>query len=241
MGAEVVAEVLPKLGRGTAHFAQTWGTTECGGVMTAQDWRKYVDEGVWSVGELCPNVTLRVVDDNDNDVPEGESGEFLIGGPIVSQGYHDRADANRESFVNGFFRTGDIGTYQDGHVMIHDRKKELIKYKGSQVAPAELEAVLISCVGVVDAAVIGVWDAELHTEVPRGYVVRRQGDEGRKMVSAKEVMDFVAGRVASHKRLRGGVVFVDEIPKSASGKILRKELRAKAKAEQESASNKPKL
>jgi 4-coumarate--CoA ligase len=230
MGAEIVAEVLPKLGKGKAHFAQTWGTTEAGGVMTAQDWVKYREEGAWTVGELCPNVTLRVVDDEDNDVPEGEPGEFLIGGPILTQGYHNRDEANRESFVNGFFRTGDIGTYKDGHVMIHDRKKELIKYKGSQVAPAELEALLNSSPKVADAAVIGVWDQEQHTEVPRAYVVKQKGAS----VGAQEIMDFVKDKAANHKRLRGGVIFVDEIPKSASGKILRKELRARVKAEEHS-------
>ena len=110
---------------------------------------------------------------------------------------------------------------------IVDRKKELIKYKGNQVAPAELEALLISHSKINDAAVIGIQDDSQATEVPRAYVVKTPDTE----VTAKEVADFVKENLASHKQLRGGVVFVDEIPKSPSGKILRREIRESAKKE----------
>jgi 4-coumarate--CoA ligase len=110
---------------------------------------------------------------------------------------------------------------------IVDRKKELIKYKGNQVAPAELEALLISHPNINDAAVIGIQDDSQATEVPRAYVVKKPDTE----VTAKEVADFVKNNLASHKQLRGGVVFVDEIPKSPSGKILRREIRESAKKE----------
>ncbi|EXJ54850.1 uncharacterized protein A1O5_12916 [Cladophialophora psammophila CBS 110553] len=227
IGENVIRDVRKKLGRGRAHMAQTWGTTETTGVITATDWPAYTDQKTWSVGELCPNVVLRVVNENDEDLAEGESGELLVAGPILSQGYYNRPEANQQSFIDGFYRTGDIGMYKDGLVHIHDRKKELIKYKGNQVAPAELEALLTSHPLIADAAVIGVWDDQQQTEVPRAYVVRRQSSEGRA-ITAQEVVDFVEGKVASYKQLRGGVFFLNEIPKSASGKILRKEIRLEA-------------
>lgn len=227
IGQELLKELTKKLGRGKADIAQTWGTTETTGVITATDWPAYKNDGTWSVGELCPNVSLRVVDENYQDVAEGEPGELLVGGPIMAQGYHNRPEANQDTFVDGFYRTGDIGTYKDGHVQIIDRKKELIKYKGAQVAPAELEALLISHPLIVDAAVIGVWDGDRQTEVPRGYVVHREQFEGARL-TAEKVAEFVSSNVASYKQLRGGIEFVDEIPKSASGKILRKELRQRA-------------
>ncbi|KIW75957.1 hypothetical protein Z517_10702 [Fonsecaea pedrosoi CBS 271.37] len=238
IGQDLVKEVQKKLGRGRAHMAQTWGTTETTGVIAATDWLAYSKDGTWSVGELCPNVTLRVIDEDGRDVPEGQPGEMLVGGPILAQAYHNRPEATRESFQQGFYHTGDIGTYTNGHVRIVDRKKELIKYKGSQVAPAELEALLISHPRIADAAVIGLWDEAQQTEVPRAYVVRRQSSDGNgRTITAQEVADFVKNRVAGYKQLRGGVFFVDEIPKSASGKILRKELRARIKPPPSSSSS----
>ena len=106
------------------------------------------------------------------------------------------------------------------------RKKELIKYKGLQVAPAELEAVLLSHPDILDAAVIGVETEDGTNEVPRAYVV---ADQSR--ISGEEVKEFVKRNVAGHKQLRGGVVFLDAIPKSPAGKILRKDLRVLAKRE----------
>ncbi|KIW27268.1 uncharacterized protein PV07_07022 [Cladophialophora immunda] len=228
IGDDVVREVRKKLGRGRAHMAQTWGTTETTGVIAATDWPAYAKDGTWSVGELCPNVTLRVVDEDGQDLAEGQPGEMLVGGPILAQAYHNRPQATLESFQDGFYRTGDIGTYKDGHVRIVDRKKELIKYKGAQVAPAELEALLTSHPRIADAAVIGLWDDQQQTEVPRAYVVSRL-QPGGEPITAQEVADFVKRNAASYKQLRGGVFFVNEIPKSASGKILRKELRSKAR------------
>ena len=109
---------------------------------------------------------------------------------------------------------------QNGLLYIVDRLKELIKYKGLQVAPAELEALLISHPKINDAAVIGVSDV-VAGEVPRAFIVKKAGAN----LDAREVVKFVRDNVSDHKRLRGWVKFVDEIPKSASGKILRKELR----------------
>lgn len=143
-------------------------------------------------------------------------------------GYHNRPQANKSSFLNGFYRTGDIGVWRNGRIYIVDRRKELIKYKGLQVAPAELEALLISHPKIDDAAVIGVWDGSQATEVPRAYVVVKPEIN----LKAREVVEFVAKNLSNHKRLRGGVVFVKEIAKSPSGKILRKELRQQVATEE---------
>ena len=225
IGFATVREVQRKLGKGNCHMAQTWGATECAGTITTLEWPTYVEQGKWAVGEPPPGTSIRFVNEDDKDVPPGEPGELLVSGPIVAQGYHNRPEATRDTFVDGWYRTGDIGAMKDNLITIVDRKKELIKYKGAQVAPAELEALLTSHPKVADAAVIGIWDKERETEVPRGYVVVQNG-VGE--VKEEEIQGFVMGKVASHKYLRGGIVFVREIPKSASGKILRKELRAKA-------------
>lgn len=111
--------------------------------------------------------------------------------------------------------------YQDGNFYVVDRLKDLIKYKGLQVAPAELEALLVSHPKIADAAVIGIQDDSRATEVPMAFIVSR----GAYKITAEEVQAFVRNNLANHKHLRGGVVLVDDIPKSASGKILKKILR----------------
>ena len=135
---------------------------------------------------------------------------------------------------DGYFKTGDVG-YQDAehNFYITDRVKELIKYKGFQVAPAELEGKLMDHPMVNDVAVIGVEDREMHTEVPRAYIVGSEEAMKDPEKAAREIVEWTAGKVASHKRLRGGVRFVDEVPKSAAGKILRRVLKDKAKEEEE--------
>ena len=223
IGYATAKEVKAKLGKGKACLTQSWGTTENSGVITCLDW--HIDDKTWSVGELSPNVRLRILDENDEDVEPGQTGELLVGGPMLFQDYHNNTKATQEAFVSSedgsiFYRTGDIGICHNGLVYIVDRKKELIKYKGNQVAPAEIEGLLTSHSKIADAAVIGIWKAQEETEVPRGYVVRKGTD-----LTEQQVMDFVKDNLSDHKRLRGGVVFVEEIPKSASGKILRKDLR----------------
>lgn len=224
MGLELVQQLNTKLG-GTnrkVFMTQTWGTTETDGSITATPWDLHDTTG--SVGQILPNLKLRIVNDQDRDVPPGQSGEILVSGPIVFQGYHNNPTATASSFAAGaFYRTGDVG-YVDPQthlVYLIDRKKELIKYKGLQVAPAELEDTLMSHPSISDAAVIGVSSNQGDTEVPRAFVVTSNQGE----VSEYEVKEYVKRNLAGHKQLRGGVVFVDSIPKSASGKILRGELR----------------
>ena len=163
----------------------------------------------------------------------GEAGELWLKGPNVFKGYLKNASATKDSITpDGYFKTGDVG-YQDKHnnFYITDRVKELIKYKGFQVAPAELEGKLMDHPDIDDVAVIGVEDREQHTEVPRAYVVSSKGDKAGEK-EAKEIVKWMEGKVASHKRLRGGVRFIEEVPKSAAGKILRRILKERAKKEE---------
>jgi 4-coumarate--CoA ligase len=147
-----------------------------------------------------------------------------LNGPTVFKGYHKAPPSSDVFDSNGWFRTGDIVRFEKGLFYLVDRKKELIKYKGNQVALAELEGFLLSHPQILDAAVIGV--ASKGTEVPKAYVVARDGD-----VSAEHILSFIKERVSNHKQLRGGVVFVDQIPKSPSGKILRRVLKDMSRAD----------
>ena len=178
---------------------------------------------------------------DSSPVPTGTEGEVWIKGPNVFQGYHNNAEATASSLTaDGFFKTGDIGYEdEDGNMYITDRVKELIKYKGFQVAPAELEGVLAGNDMVEDVAVIGTYDKSRESEVPLACVVLKEGVE-RSKVSEGKIVTWLSERVAGHKQLRGGVRWVDEVPKSASGKILRRVLKDWLKKELEEESGKVK-
>jgi len=159
-------------------------------------------------------------------------GELWVKGPNVFKGYLNNVGGTKNAFSNDdYFKTGDVG-YQDkdGNVFITDRIKELIKFNAFQVAPAELEGILMAHPKVVDVAVVGVRDEQRETEVPRAYVVAA-ADVDKSEATSQEIHKWMADKVANHKLLRGGIRYVDAIPKTASGKILRSELRAKANAE----------
>ncbi|KAI7774485.1 hypothetical protein LA080_008318 [Diaporthe eres] len=222
LSSQIQGEAEKKMGKGRAKLTQVWGLTETTGAITAMPPGETDSTG--SVGPLVANHEARIVDDESRDVEPGERGEIWVRGPVVTKGYWRNSKADAESFVDGWFCSGDIGLCKDGKFYIVDRKKELIKYKGLQVAPAELEAMLLSHPKIADAAVIGF--EKDGTEVPRAYVV-----PGTKDLTSQQIASWVDGKVANHKKLRGGVVLVDAIPKSPAGKILRKILRDQAKAE----------
>ncbi|MEV0303518.1 4-coumarate--CoA ligase family protein [Streptomyces prasinus] len=179
-----------------------------------------------TVGKLIAGTEMRIValDDPAEDLGPGESGEILIRGPQVMKGYLGRPDATDAMIdEDGWLHTGDVGrTDEDGWLFVVDRVKELIKYKGFQVAPAELEALLLTHPGIADAAVVGARDDD-GNEVPHAHVVRRPSAPG---LTEDEVMAYVAERVAPYKRVRR-VTFIDAVPRAVSGKILRRELRAR--------------
>jgi 4-coumarate--CoA ligase len=194
-----------------------------------------------SVGRLVANMQAKLVDADGKEVPRGEAGEILLKGPNVFGGYWRRPELNKDAFTeDGWYRTGDVG-YADrkGNFYITDRIKELIKYKGFQVPPAELEEILVGREDVADACVIGVYDEDRASEVPRAYVVLKEG-VAESDALATELVEYVASKVAPPKRLRGGLRFSKEIPKSASGKILRRVLIDKVRKE-EGAAPKAKL
>jgi len=198
-----------------------------------------------SIGVLPANLEARLVlyDSSSTDgkaaqeAKLGEPGELWIRGPSVMKGYLNNAKATKDSITSdGWFKTGDIATRDsEGFYYIVDRRKELIKYKGFQVSPAELESVLLEHPDIADVAIIGIDSKEEATELPRAYVVHAdptslKGD-ARKIEFGKSVQEWIKPRVARHKFLKGGVVVIDVIPKSAAGKILRRELRDLAKKE----------
>jgi len=183
-----------------------------------------------TVGKLIAGTEMRIVslDDPDKDLGIGEAGELLIRGPQVMKGYLGRPDDTAAMIdEDGWLHTGDVGHVDaGGWTFVVDRVKELIKYKGFQVAPAELEALLLTHPGIADAAVVGEYNED-NNEVPHAYVVRQEAAVDLPEMTEGEVMMYVAERVAPYKRVRR-VTFIDAVPRAASGKILRRELRGRS-------------
>ncbi|MFJ8001364.1 4-coumarate--CoA ligase family protein [Streptomyces sp. NPDC096310] len=181
-----------------------------------------------TVGTLLPGTEMRLLDlaageeGAERDAAPGAEGEILLRGPQVMKGYLGRPDATAAMIdPAGWVHTGDVGRVDArGWLFVVDRVKELIKYKGFQVAPAELEALLLTHDSIADAAVIGVYEDD-GNEVPKAFVVRRSGAQE---LTEADVLGFVADRVAPYKKVRQ-VEFVGGVPRAASGKILRRELR----------------
>ncbi|WP_448625943.1 4-coumarate--CoA ligase family protein [Geodermatophilus sp. URMC 64] len=176
-----------------------------------------------SVGFAIPNTECRLIDpETGSDAAEGERGELWVRGPQVMKGYLNNPSATADTLdADGWLHTGDVAVVDEhGCYTVVDRVKELIKYKGYQVAPAELEAVLLSSPDIADAAVIGVKDEQTGEELPKAFIVRAPGST----IDEQAVMEYAGSRLAPHKKIRA-VDFIEAVPKSAAGKILRKELR----------------
>ncbi|CAH2045278.1 unnamed protein product, partial [Iphiclides podalirius] len=181
-------------------------------------------EKIGSCGTPAPGMKIKVIDiDSGKLLTAGEKGELWIKSPLRMKGYMgDQKASNALIDSEGYIRTGDIGYFdKDGYFYVVDRLKELIKYKGFQVAPAELEALLLQHPSVADCGVVGMAD-EVAGELPTAFVVRQPNTT----VTANEIIQYIASKVSPAKHLRGGVIFLEEIPKNASGKILRRELKA---------------
>lgn len=228
---------------GTEVFCtQSWGLTETSPIATGVP-NDRMDKRGAGVGCIVPNMEFRFVDPEtmlDADVGKdgaSQPGEIRCRGPNVTPGYYKNLDATRGAFhVDddgvSWFRTGDIGVIDaEGYITIQDRIKEMIKYKGLQVIPSELEGKLVDHPDVVDAAVIGVWVDARATELPTAFVTLRQGIDEREVGKViEDIHLWFNARVANHKRLRGGIHAVENIPKSPSGKILRRVLKQQIKA-----------
>ncbi|MGW2320577.1 4-coumarate--CoA ligase family protein [Streptomyces sp. NPDC001233] len=210
---------------GLPPIGQAYGMTELSPGTHVVPLDQLHDAPAGTVGRLIAGTEMRIVslDDPGKDLGTGESGEILIRGPQVMKGYLGRPDATAAMIdADGWLHTGDVGHVDaDGWLFVVDRVKELIKYKGFQVAPAELEALLLTHPGIADAAVIGTCDED-GNEVPHAFVVRRAGAPDD--LTENEILLYVAERVAPYKRVRR-ITFIDTVPRAASGKILRRELR----------------
>ncbi|MYA61587.1 MAG: 4-coumarate--CoA ligase family protein [Dehalococcoidia bacterium] len=200
---------------------QGYGMTEASPVTHADFMEPHLIKP-GSIGPAMPDTDAKVVDveTGENELTSNEIGELVVRGPQVMKGYYNNEAATAETLTeDGWLHTGDIVRMdEDGYVWVLDRKKELIKYKGFQVPPAELEGVLLEHPGISDAAVIGKEDLE-SGEIPKAFVVANPDVN----LSADDVMSFVAGKVATFKHVRE-VEFMDAIPKNPSGKILRRTL-----------------
>jgi 4-coumarate--CoA ligase len=216
LGADVGEAVGRRLGG--CSVIQGYGMTELSPVTHAVPHRT---PRAGSVGITAPNTATRIVNPETlQDCSVGEEGEVWVRGPQVMLGYHNRPDATAAMIRDGWLRTGDLGVVdEDGYLFIRDRLKELIKVKGFQVAPAEVEARLLGLAGVADAAVIGVPDDE-SGERPMAFVVRQEGSD----LTEAAIRDALRADLASYK-VPERIDFIAAIPKSASGKILRRVLR----------------
>jgi long-chain acyl-CoA synthetase len=175
-----------------------------------------------SAGLPVHDTEQRVVDVETGErvLGPGEVGEICIRGPQIMRGYWKSPDATAAAIRDGWYHSGDIGFIDEhGYVVIQDRKKEMIKYKGLGLAPAEIESLLLEHPAIADAAVIGKPDPEAG-EIPKAFVVCKPG----QVLTAEDVKGFVKGRLANYK-VPGEVEFLDAIPKTASGKILRRVLK----------------
>ena len=213
LGAEAVERIAERLG---CFVSQGYGLTETSPVTHMI--RLEGENRPGTIGQPLPLTECRIVDpDTGEDVPTGERGELWIRGPQVMKGYLNNAEATQATIDrDGWLHTGDVATAdEEGFFRIVDRLKELIKYKGFQVPPAELEALIVTHPAVADVAVVGVPDREAG-ELPKAFVV-----PAAEEIDPEELIGWIAERVAPQKRIRM-VEIVDEIPRSPSGKILRR-------------------
>ncbi|CAH1636755.1 unnamed protein product [Spodoptera littoralis] len=212
-----VTRILDKV-KHEMDFLQLYGLTEVGPLATCMT---PGDKDYSKAGCGISNTELRIVDQDQRVLGPNQLGELHIRGPQVMKGYRNNPEATKAVITeDGWFKTGDLGSLdENGAVTISDRLKELIKVKGYQVPPAELENVLKEHPDVLDAAVLGIPDSRLG-EVPKAFVVLKDGVK----VEANEVTSFVSERVAEYKRIRD-VIFLDALPKNPSGKILKRVLR----------------
>ncbi|KAF1807817.1 putative amp dependent CoA ligase [Eremomyces bilateralis CBS 781.70] len=215
---------------GSVLVLQGYGLSECSPSVLHQHESDEADIG--TVGKVLSGTLVRLVNANTHeDVAPGEDGELWVRGPQVMLGYVGDPEATAKSFSSGWLKTGDIMRVdQKGNFWVVDRLKELIKYKGFQVAPSELEDLLISHPYVLEAAVTSIYDDTQATELPRAYVTLTKEVMARHDLNVEEALQeihqWLDGQVAGYKKLRGGIFYMRELPKTASGKILRRLLRS---------------
>nr|KAK5449142.1 hypothetical protein LTR18_002231 [Exophiala xenobiotica] len=220
---------------------QAWGMTETSPIGSAVPADR--PDKRHTVGNITPSMEFRVVEPETMQDVESEAdgsskqGELWCRGRNVTKGYYRNEEATKSGFARDedgrlWFRTGDIGLIdKDGFLIIVDRIKEMIKYNGLQVIPSELEGKLLEHPDVEDACVVGQWVEEQATELPVGFIaVTSKAKAKDEKIVVDEINHWLNGRVANHKKLRGGLYIVEAVPKSPTGKILRRQLKDVLKA-----------
>jgi acyl-CoA synthetase (AMP-forming)/AMP-acid ligase II len=176
-----------------------------------------------SIGHESINAEVRIFDDRDRELPAGEVGEIVLRGTNIMKGYWRKPEETAEALRHGWYHTGDMGTIdEDGYIYIADRKKDMIISGGFNVYPKEIEAALDTHPSVLESAVIGLPDPQWG-ETPLAIVVLKKGG---KSPEPESLMEFLRQRVAGYKLPRGGIVFAEELPRNAAGKVMKRELRA---------------
>jgi 4-coumarate--CoA ligase len=214
-------------------IVQGYGLSECSPSVLMQ--HETDEQYVGTCGRLLSTTEARLVEPvSGKDVDIGKEGELWVRGPQTMMGYIGDEAATRDTFVGEWLRTGDVMMRDENdNFWVTDRLKEMIKYKGLQIAPSELEDLLVQHPLVIDAAVCAIYSHEQASEVPLAYVSLAEPHHKKSTEDIKGIVDeintWMDGRVAGYKRLRGGVYHLQTLPKNPSGKILRRELPAKKK------------
>jgi acyl-CoA synthetase (AMP-forming)/AMP-acid ligase II len=225
LNAEIEEEFMKKYT--TTNVRQAYGMTESSALVLSTPYEEDITKFIrkpGTVGLPLPTVQMKVICTTSGEaLGPGQQGEVCIKSPCLMLGYINNPEATSATIdKDGWLHTGDIGYYdEDDYFFIVDRLKELIKYNAYQVAPSELEAIILTHPQVMDTAVVGLPDPSAG-ELPLAFVVRKPG----ATVTESELQQFVDEKVAAFKKLRGGVRFVSAIPRTASGKMLRRELKA---------------
>ncbi|KAF7302723.1 Phenylacetyl-CoA ligase [Mycena chlorophos] len=226
---QTLSKTLPN-----AAIGQGYGATETGPTVTNLGGTQRMGT-LGGTGPIVPGTVVRIRKADGSYGKEGELGEILVSGPAIPLGYLNNAKATKETFADGWVHTGDEGYVKDSEIFVVDRIKELIKVKGNQVSPADLEGHLLLHPAVTDACVVSILD-DYTGEAPLAYVVlseeaqkRVEGNQKEAEALKNALKKHVADHKVEYKRLTGGVVFINAIPKNPSGKILRRTLRDEAR------------
>lgn len=203
------------------------GPTECSPVTSVNPIPGKGSRKIGSVGVPVPGVEIKIFDDDDRELPQGEIGEIVVRGPNVMKGYYNDPESTAEAMRSGWYHTGDMGRFdEDGYLYIVDRKKDMIIVGGINVYPSEVENSLLRHPAVADVAVIGLHNAE-RGEIPCAVIVPKPGVEA----DAKEIMAWCRHQMAIYKAPRQ-VIFRTELPRSATGKVVKRLLKKELEMEQ---------